>query len=153
LIAAAVLAGVAAHAAVEAQQSPYFASIKSDKVFMREGPSEDNRVKWVYHHKGMPVQVLDSFEVWRRVRDMDGETGWIHMALLSRERTAVVIGKTDAPVHRHAEADSNLVAEAAPGAIGKLESCRDESCEVKFDGGDGWVDRGRLWGVQQGERF
>jgi SH3-like domain-containing protein len=153
LIAAAVLAGVAAHAAVEAQQTPYFARMKSDKVFMREGPSDDNRVKWVYHHKGMPVQVLDSFDVWRRVRDMDGETGWIHMALLSRDRTAVVVGKVDAPVRRRADEDSNAVAEAAPGAIGRLVACRAEACEVKFDGGDGWVDRSHLWGILQGERF
>jgi SH3-like domain-containing protein len=101
----------------------------------------------------MPVQVLDSFDVWRRVRDMDGETGWIHMALLSRDRTAVVVGKVDAPVRRRADEDSNAVAEAAPGAIGKLVACRAEACEVKFDGGDGWVDRSHLWGIQQGERF
>jgi SH3-like domain-containing protein len=75
-----------------ADTPPYFLSIKNEKTFMREGPGENHRIKWIYHRKGLPVEVIASFEVWRRVRDADGEIGWIHVAVLSRERTAVVTG-------------------------------------------------------------
>ncbi|HEY4264458.1 MAG TPA: SH3 domain-containing protein [Micropepsaceae bacterium] len=140
-------------AAAEETKLPYFASMKDATTNMREGPSEDNRVKWVYHRKGLPVEVIATFEVWRRVRDMDGEIGWIHVALLSRERTAVVRGVGLAAVHDKADAGSPLVAEAKPGAVGRLEHCGPVACEVKFDGATGWIDRMRLWGVHDGEQF
>ena len=132
---------------------PYFASMKGETTNMREGPGEDHRVKWVYHRKGLPVEVIASFEVWRRVRDVDGEIGWIHGALLSRERSVVVRGKGQAAVHGNADAKSELVAQAKPGAVGRLEHCGVVTCEVKFDGAKGWIDRMRLWGVHDGERF
>src|SRR3954466_14481581 len=92
----ALLAARPAGAAADAE--PYFLSIKNEKTFMREGPGDNHRIKWIYHRKGLPVEVIASFEVWRRVRDMDGEIGWIHVALLSRERTAVVTGAAEIPV-------------------------------------------------------
>ena len=40
---------------------------------MREGPSDSNRIKWVYQRRPA-AEVLASFENWRRVKDMDGES-------------------------------------------------------------------------------
>jgi SH3-like domain-containing protein len=139
--------------AAEDGKLPYFASMKGETTNMREGPGADSRVKWVYHRKGLPVEVIASFEVWRRVRDMDGEIGWIHVALLSRERMAVVKGAGQAPVWNRADVKSDVLAEAKPGAVGRLEHCGAAACEVKFDGAKGWVDRNRLWGVHGGEQF
>ena len=135
-----------------ADTTPYFASIKSDKIYMRLGPGEEYPIKWVYHRKGLPVEVLASYDAWRRVRDMDGETGWIYTALLSRERTAVVTGEN----RRHSAQrgfSSRLVAEAKPGSVGRLRHCDQLACEVKFDGAEGWVPRSRLWGLRDGEHF
>ena len=81
---------------------PYFVSVKTDEAYMREGPSDMHRVKWIYRRKGLPLEVIASFDVWRRVRDMDGEIGWIHMALLSRERTVAMNGNGDVDVHSSA---------------------------------------------------
>ena len=136
-----------------ADTTPYFASIKSDKIYMRVGPGEDYEIKWVYHRKGLPVQVLGSYDAWRRVKDMDGETGWIHIALLSRERTAVVIGESLATITRSDESGSEVLAKAKPGTVGVLRHCGDQACEVKFDGVEGWVPRARLWGISNGEDF
>jgi len=142
-----------ARAADVGDSRPYFVSIKDGEANMREGPSDKNRIKWVYRRKGLPLEVLASYDVWRRVRDMDGEIGWIHMALLSRERMAVVKGAADAAVHRREDAKSEMVAEARPGAMGRLLGCGPVSCEVRFDGVSGWIERTRLWGVHDGEQF
>jgi SH3-like domain-containing protein len=147
-----LLAPLTARAAEEAKL-PYFASMKSETTNMREGPGEDSRIKWVYHRKGLPVEVIASYEVWRRVRDMDGEIGWIHTALLSRERMVLVKAGGEAAVRDRADAKSAVRAEAKPGAVGRLEHCGAVACEVKFDGATGWVDRNRLWGVHGGEQF
>jgi SH3-like domain-containing protein len=133
--------------------APYFASMKNDTTNMREGPSPDTRIKWVYHRKGLPVEVVASFDAWRRVRDMDGEIGWIHTALLSRERTAVVNGNGDVEVHSSADPSSKTVAQAQAGAIGVLRGCGPAACRVRFDGAEGWVERSRLWGIHSGEQF
>jgi SH3-like domain-containing protein len=132
---------------------PYFASIKSDKIYMRLGPGDEYPIKWVYHRKGLPVEVLATYDAWRRVRDMDGETGWIHTALLSRERTAVVTGDKIAVVARSEDSGSHVVAEAKPGTVGRLRHCDQLACEVKFDGAEGWLPRSRLWGLKDGEHF
>jgi SH3-like domain-containing protein len=132
---------------------PYFVSMKGEKTFMREGPGEDHRVKWIYHRKGLPVEVIASFDAWRRVRDMDGEVGWIHTVLLSRERTAVVKEGSEAEVFGRANPKSTVIAEAKPGAIGRLVHCAALTCEVKFAGAEGWVARTQLWGVHDGEQF
>ena len=142
-----------AQSARAAETTPYFASIKSDKIFMRVGPGEQYDVKWIYHRKGLPVEVLGSYDAWRRVRDMDGEIGWIHTALLSRERMAVITGQGIARVLHDPDFDARVVAEARPGTIGRLRHCDALSCEVKFDGADGWVPRSRIWGLRDGERF
>jgi SH3-like domain-containing protein len=132
---------------------PYFVSIKDNRAFMREGPGENYRIKWVYHRKNLPVEVTAAFEGWRRVKDMDGEIGWIHQALLSRERTALIVGKNDVMVRRRADSSSEVVAEAEPGAVGYLIACNESACEVRFDEGRGWIERTRLWGVFPGEQF
>lgn len=136
-----------------ADNLPYFESMKSDKIFMRVGPGEEYQIKWVYHRKGLPVEVVGTYDVWRRVKDMDGETGWIHTALLSHDRTTVVIGDGEAAVKRGEDENSRLVAEAKPGAVGRLRHCRETACDVRFDGAEGWVERTRLWGLQNGEKF
>jgi SH3-like domain-containing protein len=136
-----------------AENGPYFASLKSAEVYMREGPSANNKVKWVYRRKGLPVEVLASFEVWRRVRTMDGEIGWIHVALLSRDRTVAVATGNEAAVRGREDTASGIVAEAKSGAIGRLMGCGKLACQVKFDSVAGWVERAQLWGIRDGEQF
>ena len=48
---------------------PRFASLKTDRVNLREGPSKDHATKWVYERAGLPVEITAEFEIWRRVRD------------------------------------------------------------------------------------
>ena len=153
LTASALASAPADGAPPQPQPQPYFVSIKVDKAYMREGPSDANRIKWVYQRKGLPLEVIASFEVWRRVRDMEGEVGWVHTALLSRERTAVVTGDSDVSVHRREDANSEVLAQAKPGAIGRLVGCGKLACEVKFGAADGWIERARLWGVHDGPDY
>ena len=152
LAALCVLAG-SANAADDAPKPPYFESIKSDPVYMREGPSNEHKVKWVYHRKGLPVEVLAEYDVWRRVRDQDGEIGWMHVAMLTRDRTAIVQGAGLVPVRRDKEADAPVIANAQPGAIGRVKGCTPEVCELNFSGVNGWIARSSLWGLYDGEQL
>lgn len=160
-IAAAVFAGAllagGAYAASDSEtgtvpERPRFVSLRSDLVNMREGPSTEHGVKWVYHRKGLPMQVLAEYDVWRRVRDMDGEVGWIHVSLLTNERTVVIIGSGYAMARTGADAGAPVLAEVEPGVVARVETCEPLACRLDFSGVEGWVDRSRLWGVYADER-
>src|SRR5690606_28755156 len=69
---------------------PRFVSLKSAKARMRVGPSTTYRILWVYQRAGTPLEIIDEWGNWRRVRDDAGTSGWMHAALLSGRRTAVV---------------------------------------------------------------
>ena len=51
-----LLALLVGRAAEAADTQPYFLSIKNEKTFMREGPGDNHRIKWIYHRKGLPVR-------------------------------------------------------------------------------------------------
>ena len=155
LVAALIFCASAAAAAsdVPLSERPRFVSLGSDLVNMREGPSTEHGVKWVYHRKGLPMQVLAEYDVWRRVRDMDGEVGWIHVSLLTNERTAVVIGAGYALLRNGDAPDAAVLAEIEPGVVGAVESCGPQTCRLDFSGIEGWVDRSRLWGIYADEHL
>jgi SH3-like domain-containing protein len=155
-IALALCAAAAITAAANAQDTerfPRFASFKGQQTYMREGPSKENRVKWVYHRRGLPVEVLAKYDVWRRVRDWDGEIGWVHVAMLSSDRTVLIVGPDNAVMREDERYGTPVVAEIQPGAVGELRSCGRLACDVQFGNFEGWVDRSRLYGVYVNELF
>src|SRR4029453_16249428 len=70
---------------------PRFASLDSKEVNLRAGPGKDYPILWVYQRRGLPVEIIQEFDTWRRIRDRDGTVGWVQQNLLSGRRTALVI--------------------------------------------------------------
>jgi SH3-like domain-containing protein len=134
-------------------ERPRFVSLRSDLVNMREGPSIDHSVKWAYHREGLPMQVLAEYDVWRRVRDQDGEIGWIHVSLLANERGAVVVGSGHAAVRADESVDAPIIAQVEPGVVGRVVSCGTNSCRLDFSELEGWIERTRIWGVYADEQL
>ncbi len=154
LLAALSLAAGLIPAAVRADDAPplpRFASLSAPKVYLRQGPTYKNRILWVYHRVGLPVEILAQFDVWRRVRMPDGAVGWIHVAMLSSARTVVVTDKAGAPLRAGPGPDTKILALARPGVIAKLDHCEASACEVRVAGSDGWFDKKNIWGVRLGE--
>ena len=79
---------------------------------MRTGPSTDHPIRWVYTRTGLPVRIVEESELWRRIEDPDGETGWAHSSLLSIQRTVMVAGRGIQELRRSAAADGRVVARA-----------------------------------------
>src|SRR5262245_34959241 len=65
---------------------PRFASLRSDEVNVRTGPGTRYPVDWVFKRKFMPVEVVAEFENWRKIRDWQGASGWVHQSLLTGRR-------------------------------------------------------------------
>ena len=75
-----------------------YVSLARSEVNMREGPSFDHKVMWVYHREGLPLLVLSQYDIWRRVRDSEGTIGWVQSTMLSAARSVVVTGEKPAPM-------------------------------------------------------
>ena len=67
-----------------------YASLKYDEVNLRTGPGERFPILWVYQEKNFPVEVLDSFELWRQIREKDGTVGWVHQNMLKKQRYVLI---------------------------------------------------------------
>lgn len=138
---------------VGAAPGPRFMSLDRDKVYMREGPSYQHRVLWIYRRKGLPVEVLNAYDIWRRVRDSDGTTGWISNVMLSGRRTIVVTSQHAAPVRDRNNPNAPVIAFAQHGVVMKLEACEPTACKIRADGIEGWIRKQDVWGVDAGEVF
>jgi len=135
---------------------PRFVSLKSGRVNSRIGPGVNYSVEWMYMKSGLPMEIIQEYDNWRRVRDADGSEGWINQSLLSGRRTAIA-----APWQRGKAAQINLLEEPdtgartlaalEPGVIGAIKVCTGDWCEMTFDGHTGWISQSLVWGAYPGE--
>ncbi|MEM7566541.1 MAG: SH3 domain-containing protein [Pseudomonadota bacterium] len=142
---------------------PRYVSLKSNPVNVRRGPARDHEIAFVYEKAGLPVEVFGEYDNWRRIRDADGDEGWVYHALLSGRRTALVApwllrDETAEPVDLKASgsADARTVARLSPGVLADVEACDGRWCRLSGEGPsgtayDGWMAQDQLFGVYPGE--
>jgi len=127
---------------------PRYVSLKFGKVNGRTGPSRNHSIAWQYQRRGLPLVVVAETEMWRKVRDINGDEAWVRKPALSGERFVMSLG--DAVLLSKPKPGSHAVARSETGALFRLEECNDEGwCRVKASNGiKGWVSRRQLWGAQ-----
>ena len=60
----------------------YFLTLRNGQVNLRQGPSFDYPVKIFYKKKFLPVLIQDKSENFRKIRDHENNSGWIHISQL-----------------------------------------------------------------------
>ena len=138
-------------------QLPRYASLKTDRVNLREGPSKDHATIWVFQRAGLPVEITAEFEIWRKVRDSEGAEGWVLHSLLSGRRTALVApGKKGQTFKIFAKPATNadVAATLQSGVIANIRNCDGTWCLIDGDGFKGYIDQVLLsWGVYPNEKI
>lgn len=134
---------------------PRFVSIKSSKVNIRVGPTLDHDIAWTFVKAGVPVEVTQEFDIWYRVRDSEGQEGWVQKTMLSGTRTALVApwdagGKV--PMKDKA-AGAVTLAMLEPHVLVTVTACDGAWCRVSVDGYRGFVEQSKLWGVYPNEKL
>ena len=129
---------------------PRFVSLAVDRVNVRFGPGKQYPINWVFARKGMPVEIIEEFDTWRKIRDYEGEEGWIHSSLLSSTRMVMITGDVR-DLRRTPGPDARVVLRAEPGVIGQLFDCEENWCRIEIDGRRGWLQRSEFWGTRPGE--
>ncbi len=128
---------------------PRFVALDANLVNLRAGPGKEYPILWVYQRKGLPVEIIQEFDTWRRIRDRDGTIGWVQANLLSGKRTVQI---TDEERTLSSEPNGGrAVAHVAPGVIGRLLKCEGSACRVDIQGYKGWLPRNDFWGTYPDE--
>lgn len=149
MLAAALALGLAVGPAraQDERATPYWASISAGKAMMRTGPGQNYPATWLYVRADLPIQVIETYPNWRKVRDPDGTTGWMLQRLLSDTRTALVTGTEARPMRRDPAEDSPVRFVAEPGVVGRLSKCAAGWCLLDVRGRQGYIRTSHFWGL------
>jgi SH3-like domain-containing protein len=128
------------------KKTPYWVSLKADEARMRTGPGTDFPVKWVYKRQFLPMKVVAVHEDWRKVEDPDGDQGWMHLSLVSPNRTGLVTGSGVAAMRDSPESTGRIAWRVEPGVVGRIEECQKGWCRLDVSGRTGYIEADRLWG-------
>ncbi|MAW01555.1 MAG: hypothetical protein CMI81_01510 [Candidatus Pelagibacter sp.] len=128
--------------------NPLFAemkSLKNKKTNVRLGPDITYPIKWYYKSKYYPVKIIDKHYNWRKIRDFDSDTGWIHISQLSNKKT-VITNRKNVLVFSKATIYSKPKHKLDQNISFVLERCKKKWCMVKNGKIRGWIKKSNLWG-------
>ena len=124
----------------------YFLTLRNEKVNLRQGPSFDYPVKIFYKKKYLPVLVQDKSDNFRKIRDHENNSGWIHISQLSKKKAAIVID--DALIlFSNSTMYSNPIAILKKGRLIKIKKCKENWCKIMTGEFKGWIKKESLWGL------
>ena len=128
-----------------ADENINFLSLKNNEVNLRVGPSFKHPIKLTYIKKHLPVIILDRSETWRKIKDFENNSGWIHVSQLSKKKSAINI-KNNSLLFKKPTIYSKPLAKLEVGRLVLIKKCKIKWCNVKTDSYTGWVLKSSLWG-------
>lgn len=129
---------------------PRFVSLKSNSAMMRAGPEERFPIQWEYKRRGLPLEVIKEYKIWRQVRDPGGTIGWMNKSLLTGVRTGFVRDQMRT-LYVAPDLQSRVAWRIEPGTVVTITLCENIWCRVSNDGRSGYILRDQLWGTYPNE--
>ena len=126
-------------------QEDYFLTLRYNEVNLRQGPSKEYPVKIFYKKKFLPVLIQDQSDNFRKTRDHENNTGWIHVSQLSKKKAAIVL-KDEVMMFKEPTIYSTPIAILKKGKLVKISKCKNIWCKTKLGKYKGWVKKEGLWG-------
>ena len=127
------------------KESLSFLTLKNNEVNLRQGPSFKYPIKLIYKKKYLPVIILDQLDPWRKIKDFENNSGWIHISQLSRKKSAINI-KKNSVLYKKPTIYSKPIARLEIGRLILIEKCKKEWCKITSDDYRGWIFKSSLWG-------
>jgi len=126
-------------------QEEYFLTLRHEMVNLRQGPSFDYPVKIYYKKKFLPVLIQDKSDNFRKIRDHENNSGWIHISQLSKKKAAIVIDEKSL-IYSKNTIYSKPLAITEVGRLLLIRKCKNEWCKIQSKEIKGWIKRTHLWG-------
>ena len=123
----------------------FFLTLRNEKVNLRQGPSFEYPIKIFYKKKYLPVLIQDRSNNFRKIRDHENNTGWIHISQLSKKKSAISTVNNLLVFKKPTNFSKPLVV-LEKGRLCRVLKCQNEWCKIKVNDFTGWVKKDSLWG-------
>ena len=128
-----------------ANENVNFLSLKNNEVNLRQGPSFEYPIKFVYKKKFLPIEVLDKSETWIKIRDFENNSGWIHISQVSKKKSAIN-KKNNSIIYKKPTIFSKPIAKLETGRLMLIKKCKVKWCKITSGDYEGWIFKNALWG-------
>jgi SH3-like domain-containing protein len=128
-----------------ANENVNFLSLKNNEVNLRQGPSFEYPIKFVYKKKFLPIEVLDKSATWIKIKDFENNSGWIHISQVSKKKSAIN-KKNNSIIYKKPTIFSKPIAKLEIGRLVLIKRCKVEWCKISSGGFRGWIYKNALWG-------
>lgn len=134
---------------------PRMVSLRSNNINGRSGPDTKYPIEWIYQQKGAPVEIINEFGLWRKIKDWEGSQSWVHKSMLTDRRFVRVMALGENNIYNKANYQSKVIAKVEDGVIGRVKKCdKDEDfCLIKFETIEGWLPKNILFGIYKDEEI
>lgn len=120
-------------------------SVKGSTLNMREGPGTHTAVLWELK-RGYPLQITERKGSWVRVRDFEGDTGWVARSLTGSTPHHIVKSKV-ANLRAGPGTQHRIVGRLEYGELLRTREKRADWVRVeRSEGVSGWIAKRLLWG-------
>lgn len=123
-------------------------SLKNNKVNVRLGPAKNYPIKFIYEIKYLPVIIIDHHYNWRKIKDYENDSGWVHISQLSKTKTAITI-KNNKVIFSSPSIYSKPKARLKIHQVLIIKKCNNIWCKVKNSKINGWIKKEYLWGIKE----
>ena len=130
---------------INANENKEFLTLKNIKVNLRQGPSCEYPIKLVYKKKYLPVIIIDKSETWRKIKDFENNSGWIHISQLSRRKSGINI-KNNSIIYKKPTIYSKPIVKLEVGRLVLIKKCKIKWCKITTGDFSGWIYKNSLWG-------
>ena len=128
-----------------ANENVNFLSLKNNKVNLRQGPSFEYPIKLTYKKKYLPILILGKSETWRKIKDFESNSGWIHVSQLSKKKSAIN-KKNNSVLYKKPTIYSKPIAKLEIGRLVLIKKCQTKWCKITSGEFKGWIFKSSLWG-------
>ena len=122
-----------------------FLSLKNNKVNLRQGPSFEYPIKFIYKKKYLPLKILDKSGNWIKIIDFESNSGWLHTTQVSKKKTALC-KKKHSILYTKPTIFSKPLAKLEIGRLVLIKKCKIKWCKVMSGEFNGWIFKSSLWG-------
>ena len=121
-----------------------FLSLKKNKVNVRYGPSLESKIKYIYKKINLPIKQIDIKENFRRIVDLENNSGWIHTSQLKKSNSIIIL--ENKILFKKPSNLSKPVAKLEKGRLLVIKKCEGEWCSVNTGDYFGWIKAKNIWG-------
>tara|TARA_Y100001958_G_C20876918_1_gene308801 strand:- start:6 stop:584 length:579 start_codon:yes stop_codon:yes gene_type:complete len=133
---------------------PRYVSIKSNDANLRVGPSINYPIIIKYIKKNYPIKIIEEYQDWRKIIDINNNNGWIHKSLINGDRNGIIISTKKNNLKIYNTKHGKIIGEITPGSLISLNKCKIDWCLISdYNNHRGWIKKENIWGVDKNETF